>query len=165
MSGRSLKIWLIVSLVVFLGCFGTKQISDNERKGEKEHKGSYACAACCIDGAFYPTLEKWVKKTYEVEYVDPITHAGLDGTMAEKTDISTIRNFKYNIGVSVNGHKSKVLVIAGHENCIGAPGDKNKHLAFLRQCKKVAEDFNFKGVKIVLVWINRHKEVQIVPEK
>ena len=85
-----------------------------------------ARATClnCMDGRVQLPVLNWIKKNYEVDFVDVITEAGMDGVLAKQEDISEVLR---SIKVSVNINKSTRLFIVGHYDCRGNPVEEKLH--------------------------------------
>ena len=68
----------------------------------------------CIDGRIQEPIIKYLKKRYNIDYVDTITEPGPCKILAdiERTSLSIHKN------------KSKLIVISGHHDCAGNPCDK-----------------------------------------
>jgi len=87
----------------------------------------FATAINCIDGRTQMPVSDWVKEKYSVSYVDMITEPGCDKVVCGTDDV-TIEKIKSKALISINAHKSSLVVIAGHHDCAGNPVSKEEHM-------------------------------------
>ena len=67
----------------------------------------------------------WIKENYSVDFVDTITEPGVDKVVANNSDLESI---KTKIGISINAHKSKLVVVSGHYDCAANPVSDEEHI-------------------------------------
>ena len=113
-------------------------------------EGKFATSVSCMDGRIQLPLAKWVKENYSVDYVDAITEPGVDKKVAENLDLQSI---KTKIGISINAHKSELVVVSGHYDCAGNPVSDDEHISQIKKGVEVISSWNL-GVNVVGVWIN-----------
>lgn len=120
-------------------------------------KETFATAINCMDGRTQEPIISWVKKTFEVSYVDAITEPGPDKILAEGPDtlIESIRN---RVMISVNKHGSQNVIMVSHHDCTGNPVSKEEHLGQLKKSVDVISSWEL-GVKITGVWIGKDWKV------
>ena len=113
-------------------------------------EGKFATSVTCMDGRIQLPLAKWIKENYSVDYVDAITEPGVDKKVAENSDLESI---KHKIGISINAHKSELIVVSGHYDCAGNPVSKEVHIS---QIKTDVESISSWGLdaKVVGVWVD-----------
>lgn len=124
--------------------------------------GSFATAINCMDGRTQEPVITWVKKSFNVDYVDMITEPGpkkvfLTGGEGYRAAL------KEKILISINVHGSRVLAIAGHHDCAGNPGSKDQHVQQTREVAETIGSWNL-GVRIVGLWVDENWNVQKVYE-
>lgn len=113
----------------------------------------------CIDGRTQLPLAKWMKEKHSLDYIDMITEPGVDKVLSESSE--KVEAIKAKVMISVNAHKSNIVVIAGHHDCAGNPVSKEEHE---KQIKKSVENIRAWNlpVKVIGAWINDKWEVEIV---
>ena len=74
-------------------------------------EGKFATSVSCMDGRIQIPLTKWIKENYSVDYVDTITEPGVDKTITEN---SVFESIKTKVSISINAHKSELVVLSGH---------------------------------------------------
>jgi hypothetical protein len=78
-------------------------------------ESEFATCLNCIDGRVQIPVINWITKNYNVNYVDMITEAGMDGLLADKNfDPLKILN---NLAISLDKHNSRFIFITGHFDC------------------------------------------------
>lgn len=120
----------------------------------------FATAINCMDGRVQEPVAKWIKERFEVDYVDMITEPGADKLLSEGL-AEKIEAIRQKAMISVNVHKSRIIVIAGHIDCAGNPVSKEKHLEQIKKCVKIIDSWRF-PVQIIGLWLNEKWEAEIV---
>jgi len=115
----------------------------------------FACAINCMDGRVQDAVKNYMKENYGVDYVDMVTEPGPNKILCECQDCDkgVIEDVKKRVGISVNGHGSKVVAIVGHDGCAGNPAGKEEQIEQLKKCKEAVEGFGFPA-EVVLLYVN-----------
>jgi len=113
-------------------------------------EGKFATSVSCIDGRVQTPLAEWIKKNYSVDYVDTITEPGVDKKIAENFDLESI---KAKVGISINAHKSELIIVSGHYDCAANRVSDEEHISLVKKGVEVISSWNL-GVKIVGVWVD-----------
>ena len=133
--------------------------------------GKFATAVSCMDGRIQNVVSDWVKGNYGVDYVDTITTPGVDKKVAEKTDVESLVNM---VRISVQKHKSRLVVVSGHYDCAGNPVSNEEHKNHIRQATDVIKSWESKyellddtskinkqdGIEVVGIWIGEEWTAQ-----
>ncbi|MDH3191666.1 MAG: hypothetical protein OEM18_03125 [Nitrosopumilus sp.] len=118
-------------------------------------EGKFATSVSCIDGRIQFSLAKWIKDNFSVDYVDTITEPGVDKRVAEDFDLEAI---KTKISISINAHKSSLIVISGHYDCAGNPVSNEQHITQIKKGVEVISSWNL-DAKVVGVWVDENWRV------
>ncbi len=118
-------------------------------------EGTFATAINCMDGRTQQPVIDWMKKKYEVDYVDMITEPGPDGIMARR-EMDLIKQIKNRVLISVEKHGSQVIALVAHGDCAGNPCSKDEHLGHLRRSMELIRGWEL-PVEIVGLWIDEEK--------
>lgn len=121
----------------------------------------FATAINCMDGRVQIPVIEWLRKQYDVNYVDMITKPGPERLLAEDKDRTSIESIQKCLEISVTRHNSKLVAIVGHHDCAGNPTDKETQLKQISNAIKTVESWNFK-VRVVGLWVDENREVQKV---
>jgi len=113
-------------------------------------EGKFATSVSCIDGRIQTPLAKWIKENYSVDYVDTITEPGVDKTITEN---SVFESIKTKVSISINAHKSELVVLSGHYDCAANQVSNEKHIELIKKGIEVISSWNF-GVKVIGVWVD-----------
>ena len=89
-------------------------------------EGKFATSISCMDGRIQIPVNTWIKKNYLVDFVDTITAPGVEKKISESTDVEQIKSM---IEISINKHKSNVILFSGHIDCAGIPFSKEKQFS------------------------------------
>lgn len=122
------------------------------------NNGKFATSISCMDGRIQMPITQWIKENYSVDYVDTITEPGVDKIVSEKSELESL---KFKISISVNAHKSNLIVISGHYDCAGNPVSDDKHISQIKQGVDVVKSWNF-GVKVIGVWVDKNWKINPV---
>ena len=146
-------------------------------------KSTFACATTCMDGRIQAAARKHLKAKYEVDYVDLVTHPGVNKFLAEANvglswfwlvlycltlqlgkvrKCIILRNVRWMIGVSALNHAAKVVAIVGHPQCAGNQCPKQHQIEHLVKAKKRIQSFGFE-VDVILLWVAEDwKTVEVI---
>ncbi len=113
-------------------------------------EGKFATSISCIDGRIQIPLAKWIKENYSVDYVDTITEPGVDKTITEN---SVFESIKTKVSISINAHKSELVVLSGHYDCAANQVSNEKHVELIKKGIEVISSWNL-GVKVIGVWVD-----------
>lgn len=113
-------------------------------------EGKFATSVSCMDGRIQIPLNAWIKENYSVDYVDTITEPGDDKTI---TDNSILESIKTKISISINAHKSKLIVLSGHYDCAANPVSNEEHVEMIKKGVEIISSLNL-GVKVIGVWVD-----------
>ena len=121
-------------------------------------EGKFATSISCIDGRIQLPLAKWIKENYSVDYVDTITEPGVDKNISKD---SVIESIKPKARISINAHKSELVVFSGHYNCAANPVTDEEHIEFIKKGVEAISSWNL-GVKVIGVWVDENWIVNAV---
>ena len=121
-------------------------------------EGKFATSVSCMDGRIQLPLANWIKENYSIDFVDAITEPGVDKTIAENSDLESI---KFKVGISINAHKSELIVISGHFDCAGNPVSDDEHISQIKKGVEVISSWNT-GVKVIGVWVDNSWNVNVI---
>ena len=113
-------------------------------------EGKFATSVTCMDGRIQIPLTNWIKENYSVDYVDTITEPGVDKKIAEDEDLEPV---KAKAAISINAHKSGLIVVSGHFDCAGNPVSEEKHISHIKKGMEIISSWNL-GVKVIGVWVD-----------
>lgn len=122
---------------------------------------SFTTAINCMDGRVqFPVIE-YIKEKYGTDYVDMITVAGPDGTLAEGTNTAVIENIFKRVGISIKAHGSTEIIIAGHADCAGHPVSKEEHIRSIRKAVDLLHE-KFTDVTVEGIWLDEDFSVHSI---
>ena len=121
-------------------------------------EGKFATSVSCMDGRIQTPLAKWIKENHSIDFVDVITEPGVDGIVAENLDLELI---KTKVGISINAHKSEMIVVSGHYDCAGNPVSDEEHISQIRKGVEVISSWGL-NVKVVGIWVDNSWNVNIL---
>ena len=111
-----------------------------------------------MDGRIQIPVNTWIKKNYLVDFVDTITAPGVEKKISESTDVEQIKSM---IEISINKHKSNVIVISGHHDCAGNPVSKEEQVSQISKGIQNIKSWNY-DAQVIGIWINENWEVEKV---
>ena len=111
-----------------------------------------------MDGRVQLPVINWIRETYQVDFVDVVTEAGMDGVLSKQEDISEILR---SINISVTLNKSTRLFVVGHHDCRGNPVDEPTHH---QQIASAVNRLKTHWTKqpITGLWVNPQWSVEVV---
>lgn len=138
--------------------------------------GKFATAISCMDGRIQNVISDWIKQNYNVDHVDTITAPGVDKRVAEQTDIMPLVKMTQ---ISIQKHKSRLVVVSGHYDCAGNPVSDREHKNHIKTAINVIKLWEDKygllgatvappktdSIKVVGIWIGEEWTAQTITEK
>lgn len=121
-------------------------------------EGKFATSVSCMDGRIQIPLVKWIKENHSIDFVDVITEPGIDRMVAENLDLESIKN---KVGISINAHKSELIVVSGHYDCAGNPVSDEEHISQIRKGVEVISSWGL-NVKVVGIWVDDSWNVKVL---
>jgi carbonic anhydrase len=121
-------------------------------------EGKFATSVSCMDGRIQTPLAKWIKENHSIDFVDVITEPGIDRMVAENLDLESIKN---KVGISINAHKSELIVVSGHYDCAGNPVSDEEHISQIRKGVEVISSWGL-NVKVVGIWVDDSWNVKVL---
>jgi len=120
--------------------------------------GKFATSISCMDGRIQIPINNWIKEKYSVDYVDTITEPGVEKKISESIDIERTKS---KVDISINRHKSRVIVISGHHDCAGNPVSKEEQISQISKGIDIIKSWNF-DAQVIGIWINENWQVENV---
>lgn len=109
----------------------------------------------CMDGRIQEPIIQYLKKNYNVSFVDSITEPGPNKIVAEYLNQQTMESIKNRADISIQKHGSTLLAISGHHDCAGNPTNEATQK---RQIKKSINYLQgqYPNVEIIGLWIDEN---------
>jgi len=126
--------------------------------------GKFGTAINCMDGRVQLPVINWMKEKYQLDYVDMITEPGADKAVCNGW-FERIQEIKEKVMVSVNKHGSKIIVIAGHDDCAGNPVTPEEHKKQIRDAVQEVVSWKLPLDKITGIWLNKDWKVEVIVQK
>ena len=118
----------------------------------------FATAINCMDGRVQTPIIDWLKKKYDVDYVDMITEAGPNKILAEDKDYSAVESIKKRVAISVNHHGSNLIAVVGHYDCAGNPLNREAQAKQTDAAVKLIQSWQF-HVQVIGLWVGKNWQV------
>lgn len=127
-----------------------------ENKRESLEKGLFATAINCIDGRTQLPLISWIKKEFQVDFVDMITEPGVVRLLSlDKGEVS--EGLREKIEISLKKHNSRLIIVAAHHDCAGNPVDNETQLRQIKDAVELIKSWAL-NAEVLGVWINENWE-------
>ncbi|MGD1835221.1 MAG: carbonic anhydrase, partial [Nitrososphaeraceae archaeon] len=62
-------------------------------------------------------------------------------------------SIKAKVGISIDKHKSELIVVSGHYDCAGNPVSNEEHITQIKKGVEVISSWNL-GAKVVGIWVD-----------
>jgi len=114
-------------------------------------EGKFGTCINCMDGRTQEPMIAWMKKGFELDYIDMITEPGPDGILGlRKKELAD--SIKSRVLISTEKHGSDTIVLVAHADCAGNPVTYEEHLSHLRRGMEYIRSWDL-DVDIYGVWI------------
>jgi hypothetical protein len=121
----------------------------------------FGTAINCMDGRAQLPVINWMKEQFHLDYVDMITEPGADKAVGEGW-YELVEEIKAKTLISVNKHGSRILVIAGHDDCAGNPVTPEQHKTHITEAVGEVLSWNLPLEKVIGVWLDKDWKVEVV---
>lgn len=119
-------------------------------------EGKFVTSVSCMDGRIQIPLNTWIKENYSADFVDTITEPGVDKNIAD-----VVESIKTKVGISINAHKSELVVVSGHYDCAANPVSDEEHITQIKNAVEVISSWNL-NAKVIGVWVDDSWKVNLL---
>ena len=110
----------------------------------------------CMDGRAQGIVAGFGRKKFGAIYPDTITEAGLVGVLSKQNvDNNLIKSLKKKILISLEKHRSKGIIIHGHQECAGNPVEDKAHRDDIRKSIQLIKSLIKSSIPVVGVFVKR----------
>ena len=113
-------------------------------------EGKFGTSLSCIDGRVQNPISKWIQEKYSLDFIDTITEPGMDKVITTNPDLESIKS---KAQISINAHKSGLIVVSGHYNCAANPVSDEEHIESIKKCVQTISSWDL-NVEVVGVWVD-----------
>lgn len=111
-----------------------------------------------MDGRIQIPIINWIKANYAVDYVDSITESGICKKISEEHNY-VLDSIKREISISVNEHKSNLIVVSGHHDCAANHFTDDVQMSQIREGVKIIESWNLK-ITVIGIWVDSNWQIR-----
>ena len=122
---------------------------------------TFCTALNCIDGRTQTPVIEFLKKRFQVMYVDLITEPGVDGVLATGNDAAKTESVLRRCDVSLEKHDSVGIAVIGHFDCAGNPVEDEVHLNQIQQAVGQIQG-RYQNVEVIGLWLDEEFRVHEV---
>ncbi len=124
-----------------------------------ESPAKFATVLGCMDGRSVVAITEFLKNEYQVDYPDMITAPGMD-LICGTCDESTLDEFKRRVvAISVGHHGSRIVAVAGHEDCAGNPVPPEEHAKEIKEDVEMVSKWELpQGTTLLGIWVSKNTE-------
>lgn len=120
---------------------------------------SFFTSIGCMDGRVQESVLHFGQQKFGAKYADTITEAGLVGLLARKNiDQALLDSIKKKILISLEKHRSKGIIVHGHEECAGNPVENDLHKKDVLKTAKIISALIQKDIQIIPIFVKRRGE-------
>jgi len=120
----------------------------------------FGTAINCIDGRVQEPVRLWAAENFQLDYVDVVTEPGPDKALAHGP-VATIESIRSRVKISIEAHRSNLIIIAGHHDCAANPVCKEAHLDDIKTSLQVIRLWNF-STSVVGLWVDEQGRIEVI---
>jgi len=113
-----------------------------------------------MDGRIQESVTNYIKKKYNVLFVDMITGAG-PVKILSNGEIEELESIISCIDLSLEKHKSKGIAIVAHYDCAGNPIPDEEQKKLLQKAISFLTS-KYINVSVCGLWVDKNKKVEMV---
>ena len=121
----------------------------------------YCTSIHCMDGRIQEPIQKYLKKHYGIKYVDTITEAEPCKILSENKNQILINSILERIQISINYHKSKLIFMSGHYDCVGNRCSEDDHKEHIKITVEYLKNL-YPELEIFGLWIDNEWKINNV---
>jgi len=106
-----------------------------------------------MDGRVQLPVIHYLKKRFNVDYVDTITDAGPNLILVQQTNKTIVDAILQKVKISVEKHQSTGIAIVGHYDCAGNPAPEQEQNYHTRQSMNVIRK-HYENIKVIGLWVD-----------
>jgi hypothetical protein len=114
-----------------------------------------------MDGRVQLPVIAYLKKRFQVDYVDVVSEPGPNGILAKQTDLNLVKSILNRVDISVQNHGSVGIAIIGHHDCAGNPAGKEEQFSHIHDAVEFVRS-RFAHLEILGLWVNENWKVEEV---
>ena len=119
---------------------------------------SFYTAINCMDGRIQESVANYIKKKYNVLFVDMITGLGPVKILSNK-DTENLESIILCIDISLKKHKSKGIAIVAHYDCAGNPISDEEQKESLQKAVTFLVN-KYLNVVVCGLWVDKNRKVE-----
>ncbi|OPY59884.1 MAG: hypothetical protein A4E56_03042 [Pelotomaculum sp. PtaU1.Bin065] len=121
--------------------------------------GFFGTAINCMDGRTQLPVNEYLKKRYQLDFIDTITEPGPVKILAENQPGAA--SIQHRVSISVGAHGSKLIAVIAHHDCAGNPLPQEVQLEQLQSALNTVRAWNYEAECIGL-WVDENWQVKPV---
>ncbi|HSS22178.1 MAG TPA: carbonic anhydrase [Pyrinomonadaceae bacterium] len=122
----------------------------------------FCTAVNCIDGRAQRPVWDWLRYHCNVDYVDMITEPGAEKCLVQGHP-GTVDAIKSKVKLSLEGHGSSVIAVAGHHDCLINPASREKHWGDIVEAARIVESWGF-NARVIGLYVNEWFTIELVTD-
>ena len=119
---------------------------------------SFYTAINCMDGRIQESVTNYIKKEYNVLFVDMITGAGPVKILSNK-ETENLESIISCIDISLKKHKSKGIAIVAHYDCAGNPISDEEQKKLLKKSVSFLSE-KYINISVCGLWVDKNQKVE-----
>jgi len=119
---------------------------------------SFYTAINCMDGRVQESVSNYIKKNYNVLFVDMITSAGPVKILSNKKT-ENLESIISCVDISLKKHKSKGIAIVAHYDCAGNPISDEEQKELLQEATTFLLN-KYINVSVCGLWVDKNGKVE-----
>ena len=119
---------------------------------------SFYTAINCMDGRIQESVTNYIKKKYNVLFVDMITGVGPVKILSNKK-IENLEPIISCIDISLKQHKSKGIAIVAHYDCAGNPISDEEQKKLLKKSVIFLSN-KYINISVCGLWVDKDQKVE-----
>ena len=114
----------------------------------------------CMDGRVQLPVLEYLKKNYDLDFVDTANEAGPIKILTERTNPCRLLSLEERITFSVKARDSRIIAVAGHHDCLGNPAPREKQEEQIGQVLEYLRKTYGKHILYLGLYVNEQWEVE-----
>jgi carbonic anhydrase len=111
-----------------------------------------------MDGRVQTPVTSYLKKRFNVQYVDMITEPGVNRILSGQDKPELVESILGRLKISVQHHNSHGIAIIGHHDCAGNNASKEKQILQLEEAGQFVSG-KYSDIEVITFWVDEFWKV------
>ena len=112
----------------------------------------------CMDGRVQLPVNRYLRKRFNVKYIDTITAAGPNLILSANQNHAAVQSILEKLNISIEKHHSIGIAIVGYHDCAGNTAAQSEQVRHIKEAIQFLQQ-KYQNIKIIGLWVDENWQV------